>query len=928
MMTKKYDYVIVGAGACGSLVAYALANKCPDTCILLIEMGDNNNELEIVADAGMMEYALANPDVSEKKTVSNDPTIFNLPKNISQGRGLGGSTCSSYMIAMKPSTNYICSMENILGMTPNISMEIMNILEKYISCCPTKQKCGGSNNVQHRDAPCGSNGSNCCAPCGRNGSNGCNGCTPCGSNGCASCGTDCCPPCGSNGSNSCAPCGSNGCNSCAPCGSNGCVPCGSNGSNSCAPCGSNGCVPCGPSRGECGLTTITQLPTGLTTFSLDTTGCNPAPPSLSTANDFENPLSLIRLLANAVKADYKTNNNNDYNACPIPNNFAVNKIQAFIENDPCGYMIRQQTGSSYLNECNVKKLKNLKIIKCSKVTKINMVKDKHHCDCCCGTNNIYKPKSLDIYVKGLCYKIYVKKGVILSAGFLSSPALLQASGIGPEEVLCSLEIPLLISNDNVGSNLQIQTGFYLDYWIKSRNNTSNAAKTESAVSILTASLDSFFHSRTNPFYSPARSSVIYSEPLGEITMENPPNLSCSSDLLCKPNPCNSQTSSTSTNNYYGVRLNVINVLPKTINQGGKGNICIVSKDGFTQPFIDNKAYTFDGSKLEVINYYKKLTEVIKAYILSYNIQNSNDPLDLFFPDGDPDNFENVQIFSVIAKNTTKTIGGCTNKVGNNVCDSVIDNNFLVHGTCGLYVADASVLPFLPDCLPQWYIMMLGYYFGCLLGDICSKQSCRHCEIYKCKNKYVCKCKRCRNDSESKSESKGSGSYESESCKSESCKSGSSESEIYQSESCQSESCKSESCQSENCQSGSCKGSNGSDSKFTSASVICMGDDNFLSDNETEKEKRIKTEKQRKKQSQREREEKKRRQKEKEEKRCIEKEKEINRFIEEEIENKKRIEKEGEENNKNIQCFLNKMLKRQNKCNNDYFYDQTDNYFLE
>lgn len=618
MPKNKYDYIIIGGGASGSLVAYSLANKCPETSILLVEMGDNNNDLEIVCDARMMKCALTNPDVAEKKTVSNDCTIHNIPKDITQGRGLGGSSCCSYMMAMKPSLQYLCVMEKCFGMRENVSLEIMDLLEKYV---PASETCETTEY-----------------------------------------------------------------------------------------------------RGDCGATTVTQLPTGLTTFNLSTVGCEKSPPPPAVANDYADENSLMRLLSGALNAQYKTHSDDDYNQYPIDENFAVNRVQAFLESDCCGNLIRQQTGSSYLNECQVSNLKNFKIMKCSKVTKINMKEDKHHCDCC-NQSKIYRPKSVDLYIKGRCYKMYAKEGVVLAAGYLSTPTILQASGIGPASVMCSLCIDPLIENDNVGANLQLQTGFYIDYWIKSQTEGSSAAKTESAVSLLMAALDPYFRTEQNSCFATVRSSVIYSEPLGAINVSN--------------GPCSS-----SGQGYYGVRINVLNVLPKNKCNGGEGTVCIVSKDGFTQPFIDAKAYTSDSSKSEVISYYKKIAEEVSTYISEYNLSHPSDQLDLLFPDGDPSGYDEVQVYAIIARNTVKKFGCGTTRVGKNCWDSVVDTNFRVHGTCGLYVSDMSVLPALPDSLPQWYAMTVGYYFGSLLGDVVLKESCKHLRNHHCKNERLCDCRRC------------------------------------------------------------------------------------------------------------------------------------------------------------------------------------------
>ena len=51
-------------------------------------------------------------------------------------------------------------------------------------------------------------------------------------------------------------------------------------------------------------------------------------------------------------------------------------------------------------------------------------------------------------------KTFCKKEVILSAGSLQSPQILQLSGIGPEKILSKLKIPVVYHSDEVGSNLQ------------------------------------------------------------------------------------------------------------------------------------------------------------------------------------------------------------------------------------------------------------------------------------------------------------------------------------------------------------------------------------------------------------------------------------------------------------------------------------------
>ncbi len=66
----------------------------------------------------------------------------------------------------------------------------------------------------------------------------------------------------------------------------------------------------------------------------------------------------------------------------------------------------------------------------------------------------------------------VSKEVILSAGAIGSPQILQLSGIGPGPALQAASIPVLMDNPNVGGNLQDHLA--VSYTIRSRKPTLNA----------------------------------------------------------------------------------------------------------------------------------------------------------------------------------------------------------------------------------------------------------------------------------------------------------------------------------------------------------------------------------------------------------------------------------------------------------------------
>jgi choline dehydrogenase len=58
---------------------------------------------------------------------------------------------------------------------------------------------------------------------------------------------------------------------------------------------------------------------------------------------------------------------------------------------------------------------------------------------------------------------YAKREVLLCAGAIASPQILQRSGVGPGALLSSLDIPLVLDLPGVGANLQDHLEMYLQY---------------------------------------------------------------------------------------------------------------------------------------------------------------------------------------------------------------------------------------------------------------------------------------------------------------------------------------------------------------------------------------------------------------------------------------------------------------------------------
>jgi choline dehydrogenase len=74
--------------------------------------------------------------------------------------------------------------------------------------------------------------------------------------------------------------------------------------------------------------------------------------------------------------------------------------------------------------------------------------------------------AVEAFINGQPHRFAVAGEVILSAGTMASPAILQRSGVGPAALLESLGIPLVADRKNVGQHLQDHLGFSMTYRLK------------------------------------------------------------------------------------------------------------------------------------------------------------------------------------------------------------------------------------------------------------------------------------------------------------------------------------------------------------------------------------------------------------------------------------------------------------------------------
>lgn len=258
-------------------------------------------------------------------------------------------------------------------------------------------------------------------------------------------------------------------------------------------------------------------------------------------------------------------------------------------------------------------------------------------------------------------KVYAKKGVIVSAGLRSS-SFLMYSGVGPQTLLESLNIPVIYDNPNVGQGLADQPHLILQY-------TSNPVDT------------------------------------------NPENGSVFCNISWLPAPGGNQTKRE-------VRFTTVSVVPglslallDLCQPKSRGSITINSSNPLDPPVIDMGALT-DHRDLTLFR--KALQQYVKP--ITQQIHEIDSNYKMFFP--------NPQIFNSDAETNAfirEEFG--SNQHFQSHCrmapldeGGVVDSKGRVYGVENLIVADDSIVPLVMDGSPMASAYLIGANIARILKD--------------------------------------------------------------------------------------------------------------------------------------------------------------------------------------------------------------------
>ena len=314
---------------------------------------------------------------------------------------------------------------------------------------------------------------------------------------------------------------------------------------------------------------------------------------------------------------------------------------------------RRSSYRSFLNK-KIRNRKNLTIITNTQVSKV-LFKNKKAIGVQCIESNANKDRN-----------IYANSEVIISAGSISSPQILQLSGIGDEQHLKGLGINVIHNNPAVGKNLQdhLQVRMVFKTNTRTLNDELNTWWKKALIGL------QYMLFRTGPLTLSA--SQVYAFTNTSLDGSRP-------NIQFHMQPLSADKPGDGVHPFSAFTMSICNLRPES-----RGEVKINSSDPTQLPKIIPNYLSTDSDKkiaIDSIKVARKIADAdsLKKYILEEYVPGPA--------------FESDEELLEAAKNNSQSIyhpvGTC--KMGNDI-DSVVDEKLKVYGVSGLRVVDASIMP--------------------------------------------------------------------------------------------------------------------------------------------------------------------------------------------------------------------------------------------
>ena len=314
---------------------------------------------------------------------------------------------------------------------------------------------------------------------------------------------------------------------------------------------------------------------------------------------------------------------------------------------------RRSSYRSFLNR-KIRNRKNLTIVTDTQISKL-LFKDKRVIGVNCIQSNNQPDKT-----------IYANNEVILSAGSISSPQILQLSGIGDAKQLEKLGIDVIHNNPAVGKNLQdhLQVRMVFKTNTRTLNDELNTWWKKALIGL------QYFIFRTGPLTLSASQVYVFTNTSLDGSRPN---------IQFHMQPLSADKPGDGVHPFSAFTMSICNLRPES-----RGEVTINSADPTQLPKIIPNYLSTEGDRKIAIDSIKVARKIAEADSLKKHIIDEYVPGQSFISDEE---------LLEAAKNNSQSIyhpvGTC--KMGHDE-NSVVDERLKVHGIYGLRVVDASIMP--------------------------------------------------------------------------------------------------------------------------------------------------------------------------------------------------------------------------------------------
>ncbi|KAF9457988.1 aryl-alcohol oxidase precursor [Collybia nuda] len=298
---------------------------------------------------------------------------------------------------------------------------------------------------------------------------------------------------------------------------------------------------------------------------------------------------------------------------------------------------------------------------------------------------------------GTTTTVYGNKEVILSAGSIGTPTILQLSGIGPKAALKTVGITAIVDNPSVGQNLSDHALLVNTYNVKGSDSFDNLFRDSNTFS---TSLSQWTSSLSGPFTDGIANHLAF--------LRLPSSASIFKTVKDPaPGPKSAHYEFIFSNLWVQPGIPVpatggfMSITTCVISPTARGFTKISSSDPFAKPIIDPKFLStpFDIFTMkEAVKAVQRFTsaKAWKDYILS--------------PFGALATATTDTIIETYVRNNAGTVfhpTGTASMSPKGAKWGVVDPNLKVKGVEGLRIVDASIMPFIPNGHPQAPIYLIA-----------------------------------------------------------------------------------------------------------------------------------------------------------------------------------------------------------------------------